>query len=275
MTKQEIKKILNEHGLGAKKKWGQNFLIDTNTQEKIVKSANITSDDFVIEIGPGLGALTNHIIRRTNQVDLYEIDPGLASLLENKYQDKVKHVYCQDILDSTLKYPLGIIVISNLPYYITTPVLFFLLENPQPIKHIIVMMQKEVAERLDAKPRTKQYNALTLILQHLADVQLLFHVPKTSFYPVPEVDSAVISIKPKPGIAADPNTPKFIHFLKTGFNQRRKTLINNLSSGYNLRKSDIENVFDKQFELNVRAEELTLDDFLKLFSQFLEKGYVI
>jgi len=274
LTKQEIKQILNQYGLGAKKKWGQNFLIDSNIQEKIVKAANIKPEDYVVEIGPGLGALTKHIVLRTNNVDLFEIDPGFSNLLELEYKSKVKNIFSQDILQAKLTYPNEITVLSNLPYYITTPVLFYLLENTQPIKQIVVMMQKEVAERLDASPRTKQYNALTLILKYLADVHLLFYVPRTAFYPVPDVDSAVVTIKPNRKFILDPKAKSFIAFLKTSFNQRRKTLINNLSSGYNLRKIDLEGIFKDRFDINTRAEELVLEDFVELFDRLTIEGLI-
>ena len=275
MTKQEVKSILAGRGLGAKKKYGQNFLIDQNIQEKIVKSAQVKDTDVVVEIGPGLGALTSHLVRRTNLLHLYEIDQGLVSYLEEEYQNKGVVIHHQDILEAELQFPSSIKVISNLPYYITSPVLFYLLENNQPISDIVVMMQKEVAERLGAAPKTKQYNALTVILSYLADVKVLFHVPKTSFYPVPEVDSSVVLIRPYQKIKGDPETPKFIRFVKNCFHQRRKTLLNNLSSTYHIAKKDLDLLLEESIhKLTVRAEELTLDQFMKLYEELKKRELI-
>lgn len=275
MTKQEVKSILAGRGLGAKKKYGQNFLIDQNIQEKIVKSAQVKDTDVVVEIGPGLGALTSHLVRRTNLLHLYEIDQGLVSYLEEEYQNKGVVIHHQDILEAELQFPSSIKVISNLPYYITSPVLFYLLENNQPISDIVVMMQKEVAERLGAAPKTKQYNALTVILSYLADVKVLFHVPKTSFYPVPEVDSSVVLIRPYQKIKGDPETPKFIRFVKNCFHQRRKTLLNNLSSTYHIAKKDLDLLLEESIHtLTVRAEELTLDQFMKLYEELKKRELI-
>ncbi len=275
MTKQEVKSILAGRGLGAKKKYGQNFLIDQNIQEKIVKSAQVKDTDVVVEIGPGLGALTSHLVRRTNLLHLYEIDQGLVSYLEEEYQNKGVVIHHQDILEAELQFPSSIKVISNLPYYITSPVLFYLLENNQPISDIVVMMQKEVAERLSAAPKTKQYNALTVILSYLADVKVLFHVPKTSFYPVPEVDSSVVLIQPHQKIKGDPETPKFIRFVKNCFHQRRKTLLNNLSSTYHIAKKDLDLLLEESIHtLTVRAEELTLDQFMKLYEELKKRELI-
>ena len=275
MTKQEVKSILVGRGLGAKKKYGQNFLIDQNIQEKIVKSAQVKDTDVVVEIGPGLGALTSHLVRRTNLLHLYEIDQGLVSYLEEEYQNKGVVIHHQDILEAELQFPSSIKVISNLPYYITSPVLFYLLENNQPISDIVVMMQKEVAERLSAAPKTKQYNALTVILSYLADVKVLFHVPKTSFYPVPEVDSSVVLIRPYQKIKGDPETPKFIRFVKNCFHQRRKTLLNNLSSTYHIAKKDLDLLLEESIHtLTVRAEELTLDQFMKLYEELKKRELI-
>jgi 16S rRNA (adenine1518-N6/adenine1519-N6)-dimethyltransferase len=275
MTKQEVKSILASRGLGAKKKYGQNFLIDQNIQEKIVKAAQIKDTDTIVEIGPGLGALTSHIVKRTNLLHLYEIDQGLVSFLEETYRNKGVMIYHQDILQADLQFPTSIKVISNLPYYITSPVLFYLLENNQPISDIVVMMQKEVAERLGATPKTKQYNALTVILSYLADVKVLFHVPKTSFYPAPEVDGSVVLIQPYQQIKRDPETPSFIRFVKNCFHQRRKTLLNNLSSTYHIAKKDLDLLLEESIHtLTVRAEELSLDQFMQLYEELKKRELI-
>jgi 16S rRNA (adenine1518-N6/adenine1519-N6)-dimethyltransferase len=264
MNKDQVRQILRQRGMNVRKKYGQNFLIDRNIIDKILKVAAIGDQDTVIEIGPGLGALTSHLGQRAKRVVAYEIDAGLSAYLQEQYEDsKTIEVYQKDFLEVELSYPHPIKVISNLPYYITTPILFRLLEGSQDISLVVVMMQKEVAERLVALPRTKQYNALSVILQYLADVKIEFHVPKTCFYPVPDVDSSVVYIQIKRQSNSD--TAEFIAFVKNAFNQRRKTLLNNISSTYHLKKPFIESVLlAVNLSLTARAEELNLSEFIQL-----------
>lgn len=267
MNKDQVRTILRERGMSVRKKYGQNFLIDKNIVDKILRTSMIGSNDTVIEIGPGLGALTEGLSNRAKRVIAYEIDAGLSAYLTEHFAG-VSHVaiHQQDILEVTLSVPEPIKVISNLPYYITTPILFRLLEGQQPITSITVMMQKEVAERLVATPRTKQYNALSVILQFLAEVKIEFFVPKTCFYPVPEVDSAVVSIALKRQRDRADVAP-FIQFVKHAFHQRRKTMLNNLTSMYHWKKSDVETVLEQHgFSPSVRAEELSLNEFIQLYT---------
>ena len=267
MNKDQVRTILRERGMSVRKKYGQNFLIDKNIVDKILRTSMIGSNDTVIEIGPGLGALTEGLSNRAKRVIAYEIDAGLSAYLTEHFAG-VSHVaiHQQDILEVTLSVPEPIKVISNLPYYITTPILFRLLEGQQPITSITVMMQKEVAERLVATPRTKQYNALSVILQFLAEVKIEFFVPKTCFYPVPEVDSAVVSIALKRQHDQADVAP-FIQFVKHAFHQRRKTMLNNLTSMYHWKKSDVETVLEQHgFSPSVRAEELSLNEFIQLYT---------
>ena len=267
MNKDQVRTILRERGMSVRKKYGQNFLIDKNIVDKILRTSMIGSNDTVIEIGPGLGALTEGLSNRAKRVIAYEIDAGLSAYLTEHFAG-VSHVaiHQQDILEVTLSVPEPIKVISNLPYYITTPILFRLLEGQQPITSITVMMQKEVAERLVATPRTKQYNALSVILQFLAEVKIEFFVPKTCFYPVPEVDSAVVSIALKRQRDRADVAP-FIQFVKHAFHQRRKTMLNNLTSMYHWKKSDVETVLEQHgFSPSVRAEDLSLIEFIQLYT---------
>jgi 16S rRNA (adenine1518-N6/adenine1519-N6)-dimethyltransferase len=272
MNKEQVRDILRKRGMNVRKKYGQNFLIDRNIVDKIMKVASVHQDDTVVEIGPGLGALTGELGIRAKEVIAYEIDAGLAGYLQEEFQSSNKvTIIQQDFLEVELNFPQTIKVISNLPYYITTPILFQLLESKQKIESIVVMMQKEVAERLVAKPRTKQYNALSVILQFLAEVKIEFHVPKTCFYPVPDVDSSIIHIKIK-----SPNeaivTTDFITFVKNAFHQRRKTLLNNVASAYHLKKPFIEAMLeDTKHSPSIRAEELTLDQFIELY-QYIKKA---
>lgn len=272
MNKEQVREILRKRGLNVRKKYGQNFLIDRNIVDKIMKVASIKQDDTVIEIGPGLGALTHELSKRANRVVAYEIDAGLVGFLQEEFRsfDKVAIVQ-KDFLEVKLDFPESIKVISNLPYYITTPILFQLLESKQAIDSIVVMMQKEVAERLVAKPRTKQYNALSVILQFLAEVKIEFHVPKTCFYPVPDVDSSIIHIRLKP-LSNEIGTNEFIAFVKNAFHQRRKTLLNNVASAYHLKKPFIESMLEEtKHSPSVRAEELSLEQFIELF-EYIKKA---
>jgi len=273
MNKDQVRQILRQRGMNVRKKYGQNFLIDQNIIDKILKVAAINNHDSVVEIGPGLGALTSHLAKRAKSVVAYEIDAGLSGYLQEQF-DGVKsvEVYQKDFLEVELSYPYPIKVISNLPYYITTPILFQLLEGSQEISSIVVMMQKEVAERLVALPRTKQYNALSVILQYLADVKIEFHVPKTCFYPVPDVDSSVVQIQIKQQSNTD--TAEFIRFVKNAFHQRRKTLLNNISSTYHFKKPFIESILlELNLSLSARAEELSLKDFIQLY-QTIKKAEI-
>lgn len=271
MNKDQVRTILRQRGMSVRKKYGQNFLIDKNIIDKILRTSMITSNDIVVEIGPGLGALTEGLSARAKRVVAYEIDAGLSAYLTEQFASS-KHVEIQqqDILDVTLSFSEPIKVISNLPYYITTPILFRLLEGEQTITSITLMMQKEVAERLVATPRTKQYNALSVILQYLAEVKIEFFVPKTCFYPVPDVDSAVLTIAlKKQSNKAD--TVPFIQFVKHAFHQRRKTMLNNLTSMYHWKKSNVETVLEQQgFLPSVRAEELYLTEFIQLYKLLIK-----
>jgi 16S rRNA (adenine1518-N6/adenine1519-N6)-dimethyltransferase len=266
MSKDQVRQILRQRGLNVRKKYGQNFLIDSNIIEKILRVTDTRPEDVVIEIGPGLGALTKGLSRRSQQVIAFEIDAGLSGYLKDEFSNLAHvQIHQADFLDVELAYDTPVTVVSNLPYYITTPILFKLLEADQAIERIVLMMQKEVAERLVATPRTKQYNALSVILQYLADVKIEFHVPKTCFYPVPDVDSSVVKITVKDHSGHDDVKP-FITFVKNAFHQRRKTLLNNLSSTYNYKKVIVEQALG-QLELPAasRAEELTLSDFMSLY----------
>lgn len=272
MNKEQVKDILRKRGMSVRKKYGQNFLIDRNIVDKIMKVASIKQDDTVVEIGPGLGALTFELSKRAKRVIAYEIDAGLAGYLQEELRSSDNVLVVQkDFLEVELDVPESIKVISNLPYYITTPILFQLLESKQDIDSIVVMMQKEVAERLVAKPRTKQYNALSVILQFLAEVKIEFHVPKTCFYPVPDVDSSIIQIKIKPE-RHEISAADFIAFVKNAFHQRRKTLLNNVASAYHLKKPFIEVMLEEtKHSPSVRAEELSLEQFIELY-EYIKKA---
>lgn len=256
-----VKQVLGD--LRAKKKFGQNFLIDTNTVEKIAKVA-CNNDLATIEIGPGLGALTEQLLKYSKKVDTYEIDKDMYQLLNDNLKDDNLNVYLQDFLDTDLSiYKDKVNICSNLPYYVTTPILFKIIESDLDINKITVMVQKEVGDRLNAKVNSEDYGALSIEVQYLYDVKLEMNISKNVFYPQPNVDSAVISFTPKT-IRDKEFEGKFFELVKNSFRMRRKTLHNNLKDIY-----DNETIDRIYRELNlkeaVRAQELSLEDFIQMY----------
>lgn len=256
-----VKKTMGE--LRAKKKFGQNFLIDSNVVDKIAKNA-CDEDCLTIEIGPGLGGLTEMLLKYSKAVDAYEIDEDMYRLLKENLVDERLNIYLKDFLDVDLSIyqDKTINVCSNLPYYVTTPILFKLFESQLNISKITVMVQKEVADRFKAKVNDEDYNALSIIVQYLYDVNYEMFVPKTVFYPSPEVDSAVISFTPKIERNIE-YEKKLFSLIKNCFAMRRKTLHNNLKNFLN--EDIIDNIYIKlNLDKNVRAQELSLTDFINI-----------
>lgn len=254
----------------AKKKFGQNFLRDKNLLMKIVRESNII-DKYVIEVGPGQGALTSYLAEQAKQVFAYEIDTSLAQILDQLVERhaNLKIVY-GDFLEADLSiYPHDLHVVANVPYYITTPILFKLLESKN-IKTASLMIQKEVCDRLLATPSSKDYNALSVILQFQAHASKMMDVKRHLFYPVPNVDSAVIRIEKRSQPLIDEALiPFFIHFVKGAFKQKRKTLVNNLFEALNVPKKDIEAfLVNYHIDIQTRAEALSLDTFLMLVKEW-------
>lgn len=234
--------ILKKYGIRAKKSYGQNFLTDVNVLKKIVAAANISRDDNVIEIGPGIGALTEQLALAAGEVLALEIDQTLLPVLDDVLSpyDNVT-VVNQDVLKANLPELIQqyfaapqkpIKVVANLPYYITSPILMGLLASPVSFDCICVMMQKEVAERLAAKPGTKQYGSLTLAIEYHGQVQLAFGVSRHSFVPAPNVDSAIVTITPRqePLARLPFNQQALFRVIRGCFAHRRKSLRNNLKS---------------------------------------------
>lgn len=250
----------------AKKRFGQNFLRDKNLLMKIVRESNITNK-HVIEVGPGQGALTTFLALSAQDVVAYEIDTSLKHILDKFEQQyaNLKVIY-EDFLTADLSvYKEELHIVANVPYYITTPILFKILETPM-IKTASLMIQKEVCDRLLATPDSKQYNALSIILQYHANVHKMMDVKRHMFYPVPNVDSAVIRIEKRdiPLIEVDKERI-FIQLVKEAFRQKRKTLVNNWYQGFNRPKEELEAFLMKNgFLSNVRAESLTKEDFIHL-----------
>ena len=262
-----VKEVMGE--LKAKKKYGQNFLIDTNTVEKIAKVA-CNKDLTIIEIGPGLGALTEQLLQCSKDVIAYEIDKDMYKILnKNLSNDRLK-VILEDFMDSDLSiYKDKINICSNLPYYVTTPILFKIFESDLDINKITVMVQKEVADRICAKVNDEDYGALSLEVQYLFDVKLEMNVSRNVFYPSPNVDSAVISFVRKRERNKEFEDQLF-SLIKNCFRMRRKTLNNNLKGIYN--EDMIDDVYKElALDKNVRAEELDLDTYLKMYKVIYER----
>lgn len=261
-----VKEVMGE--LKAKKKFGQNFLIDSNIVDKIAKNAcdeNMTT----IEIGPGLGALTEMLLKYSKNVDAYEIDKDMYEKLLDKLSDDRLNVMLTDFLDADLnKYNEKVNICANLPYYVTTPILFKIFESGLDINKITVMVQKEVGDRLSAKVGSEDYSALSIEVQYLFTVKNEMNVSRKVFYPEPNVDSAVISFTPTKERNRDFEN-KFFSFVKSAFRMRRKTLYNNLKDLYS--KDEIENMYQAlNLDANIRAQQIDLDTFIEIF-KVLEK----
>lgn len=268
-----IRKELNDHHLKAKKRFGQNFLKDQNILNKIVLTSNINKDTAVIEIGPGMGALTEHLCEAAGFVLAYEIDTNLIPILEDNLKNYHNFkVINQDILKADVAsdiqtYLQGyshIDVVANLPYYITTPIIMGLLSLNVPIEKYVVMMQLEVAQRICGRPATKDYNALSVMVAYKAKASLAFKVPRTAFVPAPKVDSAVVVLdayETLPYSVLDEDT--LLSVLRIAFQQRRKTLYNNFIQKYS--PQYVTKMLDELgFAASMRAEALTLQDFIAL-----------
>ena len=271
--------VLQKYHFSFQKKFGQNFLIDTHVLDKIIRSAAITKDDMVLEIGPGIGTMTQYLACAAGKVVAVEIDQALIPILEdtlNEYEN-VKIIH-----DDVLKVDIAklaeeenggrpIKVVANLPYYITTPIIMGLFENHVPIKSITVMVQKEVADRMQVGPGTKDYGALSLAVQYYAKPYIVANVPPNCFMPRPKVGSAVIRLEKydAPPVQADDEKLMF-RIIRASFNQRRKTLANGLknSSELNFTKEEIEAAIESLGKgASVRGEALTLEEFAQLSNE--------
>lgn len=274
--------MIKKHHFTLKKSLGQNFLIDDNILTKIASFAELTEESYVIEIGPGIGALTQILAQEAKKVVAIEIDRRLEPILAETLKDeKNVEVYFEDILKADLKtiiaaeFPAdaNIIVVANLPYYVTTPILMRLLTGKLPIRGIVVMIQKEVAERLEAKPGEKSYGSLSIAIQYIAEPEVVMTVPKTVFVPQPNVDSAVIRlIVRNENKVQVKNEEFFFRVIRASFAQRRKTLINNLL--HNLfSKSQKETILQQLEMINIdpgrRGETLTIEEFALLSDTLL------
>ena len=265
MQASEIKKILEENNVSVKKQYGRNFLMDDNIIKKICDISNIDKETNVIEIGPGLGFLTKKLSQRAKQVLCYEVDVDMIKILTNKFSSSNVIIKYQDFLKANI-----VIVVANLPYYITTAILTKILNESKYIKQLTVMMQQEVAQRICGTPSTKDYNALSVLIQYYTNTTNAIKVPSSVFFPAPKVDSSVVLIKKKDTITNKVLDEKYFKtFIYTIFAQRRKTLINNLKK---LPKFDYEKtseIFNElNIDLSVRAEKLSVDEIVNLTNKF-------
>ena len=278
--------ILERHGFTFKKSFGQNFLTDTNILQKIVDTAEIDKNINVIEIGPGIGALTEFLAESAAEVMAFEIDDRLVPILADTLRDFDNvTVVNQDILKVDLaqyiaefKNPgLPIKVVANLPYYITTPILMHLIESGIPFSEFVVMMQREVADRISAQPNTKAYGSLSIAVQYYMTAKVAFIVPRTVFVPAPNVDSAILKMVRRDQPAVEVQDEKFFFKVsKASFVHRRKTLWNNLTSHFGKSEETKAKLTAalEQAELSpsVRGEALALADFARLADALKEQG---
>lgn len=280
----ETRAVLEMFGFSFAKKYGQNFLIDGNTVNNIVKNAGITKEDTVLEIGPGIGTMTQVLCEHAKNVIAVEIDKRLIDVLTFTLKDYDNvTVINSDILKCNIeelceKYSHDgkIKVVANLPYYITTPIIMELLEknNNSVIESITVMIQKEVAERLGAEPGNKDYGAITLSINYYSDANIVMNVPSSCFMPKPNVDSAVIrmDIYDKPPVKTKDET-KMFKIIKAAFSQRRKTLVNSVSGSTDIAKETIlKSLNELGLSESVRGEALSLEQFAKLSDKIIENG---
>jgi 16S rRNA (adenine1518-N6/adenine1519-N6)-dimethyltransferase len=283
-TPQRTKEILNKYGFSFKKSLGQNFLIDTNILRNIVDAANISETTGVIEVGPGIGALTEQLAKRAKKVVSFEIDQRLLPVLEDTLSpyDNVTIIH-SDILKADIQEAIAqqfedvedLMVVANLPYYVTTPILMKLLEEHLPIRGIVVMIQAEVADRIAAKPGTKEYGALSIAAQYFAAAEKVMTVPATVFVPQPRVDSAVLrlTLREKPAVAVL-DEDYFFKVFHACFANRRKTILNNLvhNLGPKEKKQEIEEaLLEAEVDPKRRGETLSLDEFAKLSDALLKR----
>ena len=280
---QETIAVLNRYKFAFQKKFGQNFLNDTHVLERIIDEAGITPDDFVLEIGPGIGTMTQYLACAAREVVAVEIDKVLIPILEGdtlKAFDNVT-VINEDILKVDINKLVEeknggrpIKVVANLPYYITTPIIMGLFESHVPIESITIMVQKEVADRMKTGPGSKEYGALSLAVQYYANPEIVANVPPNCFMPRPNVGSAVIRLTRHETPVVDVKDEKLMfRIIRASFNQRRKTLVNGLknSGEINFTKEQIEaaiTAIDKP--LTIRGEALTLAEFAALSNAFSE-----
>ena len=277
--------VLQKYNFSFQKKFGQNFLIDTHVLDKIIQSANITEDDMVLEIGPGIGTMTQYLAQAAGKVIAVEIDKNLIPILEDTLSgyDNVR-VINEDVLKLDLKKLADeenngkpVKVVANLPYYITTPILMHLIESKIPFAEFVVMMQKEVADRISAEPNSKAYGSLSIAVQYYMTAKVAFIVPRTVFVPAPNVDSAILKMTRREQPLVEVKDEDFLfRVAKASFVHRRKTLWNNLTNHFG-KSEEVKSKLEKALEIadikpSIRGEALSISDFAHLSDALREAG---
>ncbi|MFI3230451.1 MAG: 16S rRNA (adenine(1518)-N(6)/adenine(1519)-N(6))-dimethyltransferase RsmA [bacterium] len=277
----KTKEIIKKYEFAFKKNFGQNFLVDQHVLDKIINSADVTEEDVIIEIGPGIGTLTSALAKHAKKVIAVEIDNTLIPILEDTLSN---YSNIEIINEDILKVDINKIaqenngskikIVANLPYYITTPIIMNILENELPVESITVMIQKEVASRMSAKSGTKEYGSLSLVVQYFSEPYLVANVPRNCFMPRPNVDSAVIRLTTLKSHPVEvENKEEFFALIKIAFSQRRKTLLNCIynSKEFSFDKEKISIILvESGFDPNIRGEKLELKDF-EILSKTINK----
>ena len=279
----ETRFIMKQNNITANKKLGQNFLVDENVVDSIVDSAEVTKEDLVIEIGPGLGTLTKRLLDRAGKVICIELDHKMINILENRFKlyDNIE-IINEDVLKIDLNKLIELNknenikkakIVANLPYYITTPIIMKLLEEKLNIESITVMIQKEVAQRLAAKPGEKEVGSITYTIWYYTEPKIVLEVPRDSFIPEPEVTSSVINLKvlDKPRIEVE-DEKVFFKVIKAAFMQKRKTLINALVNGkiFENKEEAEKCLIENKIDTKIRGEKLSLEQY-KMIADYLKK----
>jgi 16S rRNA (adenine1518-N6/adenine1519-N6)-dimethyltransferase len=273
-TSTHVKSTIKSEEFHIKKKFGQNFLVDQNILSKIVSIPSLTKETLVIEIGPGMGSLTEHLMAKSKFVLAYEIDTDLIPILNNvfegmnllvKNKDFLKTNIDKDIEELNVTYD-KVVVVANLPYYITTPIIMKIIEESSKVKEMVLMMQLEVARRFTSKPSTKDYNSLSIAIQYKTNANIAMKVPRSVFIPAPNVDSAIVKLVVKDELEVSPANEKlFYKIVRASFSQRRKTLANNLFSSLSIPKAYTINMLEElNYNTLARAESLSVTDFIQI-----------
>ena len=273
--------ILRRHDFNFKKKFGQNFLTDHNILTKITETADLSKEVNVIEIGPGIGSLTQYLLEEAAEVMAFEIDKSLIPILEetmapyDNFTLVSEDILKVDLLSEIQKFKnpnLPIKVVANLPYYITTPILMHLIESKIPFSEFVVMMQKEVADRIAARPKTKAYGSLSIAVQYYMEASVAFIVPRTVFIPAPNVDSAILKMvrREEPLVEVE-EIRWFFKTMHSSFVHRRKTLMNNMQAAFGKEsKPEIEKLLAQaEISPTIRGEALSIEEFAKLADALL------
>lgn len=280
MIAQNTKQILKENEVMAKKFYGQNFLVNEDILKRICEVASLSKDDYVLEIGVGLGALTEYLASNAKKVLCYEIDEEMYEISQKNLKsfDNIEFILA-DFLKRNVKEDIEscfgkgakVKVVANLPYYVTTKIMIKLFEL-DCIREEVFMVQKEMGERFTGEVSTKDYNALSVYVKYFSDAKIAFSVSKGNFYPAPEVDSVVLFLKPNKKELGIDNESKFLKFVKASFAHRRKTFVNNISSAYRFPKADLEGKLESLgLNKNIRSEEIDLEGFAIIYKKLFEE----